>query len=132
MSELLRVLAEEDVDDETLTEAANAAFAVLEARDVDVEGVAPVLNQDAGEAGQEAIDEALRGDGPETTLVLSPVTGPARRLRIRETDQPGAPYVLEEDVWTGCAWRPIGREELERVELDGEEYEGTGEVLSGP
>jgi len=65
MSELLRVLAEGDVDDDALQEAAAAAYAVLEARDVDVEGVAPVLHGDAGEAGQGAIDDAIADGGAE-------------------------------------------------------------------
>jgi len=60
MSELLRVLAAEDIDDDALQEAAAAAYAVLETRDVDVEGVAPVLHEGAGEAGQQAIDDAVQ------------------------------------------------------------------------
>jgi len=49
----------------TLTEAANAAYAVLQARDVDVEGVAPVLQEGAVEAGQQAIDGAVTDGGQD-------------------------------------------------------------------
>ena len=45
MTETLRVLADEDVDDEDLRAAAHAAYAELEERGVDVEGVAPVLRE---------------------------------------------------------------------------------------
>ncbi len=65
MSELLRVLTEEDVDDDALQEAAAAAYAVLQARDVDAEGVAPVLREGANDAGQQAIDDAIADGGVE-------------------------------------------------------------------
>jgi hypothetical protein len=44
-SETLRVLADEDVDDEDLRAASHAAYAALKDRGVDVEGVAPVLRE---------------------------------------------------------------------------------------
>ncbi|WP_049979344.1 hypothetical protein [Halolamina rubra] len=121
MSELLRVLAEEDVDDEALQEAAAAAHAVLETRDIGVEGVAPVLHEDARDAGQRAIDEAVDGrDAPRLTLVLSPPTGTSRRLRIRPHPDPGLPALLREDEQDGCSWRTQGSEALEGVEIDGD------------
>lgn len=92
MSELLRVLTQEDVDDEPLQEAAAAAHAVLEARGVDVEGVAPVLHEGAGEAGQQAIDDALADGGvDETVEIPADVARTARRelgILISETDAP--------------------------------------------
>jgi len=121
MSELLRVLVDEDVDDEALQEAAAAAHAVLETRDIDVEGVAPVLHEGAREAGQRAIDEAVDSrEGPRLTLVLSPPNGTSRRLRIRPHPDPGLPALLREDEWGGCSWRAQGSEALERVEIDGD------------
>ncbi len=88
MSELLRVLTDEDVDDEALQEAAAAAHAVLETRDTEVEGVAPVLREDAREAGQRAIDEALTSE-PDLELILSPVHGDSRRLQITPNPDSG-------------------------------------------
>jgi len=121
MSELLRVLAEEDIDDDTLAEAAAAAEAVLETRDIDVEGVAPVLREDARDAGQRAIDDALTSE-PELELIISPVHGDSRRLQITPNPDSGAPYLLTEAEWTGCAWSHNDTEGLDRVETDGEEW----------
>lgn len=95
-----------------LRAAANAAYAELEKRGVDVEGVAPVLRDD-----------------PTTTIVLSPVSGPARRLRLVESDVPGSAFALEEAQWDGCAWRSAGREELLQVEIDGVAYNGSESVV---
>ncbi len=121
MSELLRVLADEDVDDDALQEAAAAAFAVLETRDIEFEGVAPVLREDARDAGQRPIDDAL-ANGPDLELILSPVHGDSRRLQITPNPDSGAPFVLTEAEWTGCAWSHNGTEGLDRVEIDGEEW----------
>ncbi|MFW5918532.1 MAG: hypothetical protein ACOCR0_03510 [Haloferacaceae archaeon] len=121
MPELGRVLAEADVDDDALQEAAAAAYAVLEARDVDTEGVAPVLHEDAHTAGQQAIDRAVTGE-PTHELVVAPVHGDARRYRISPNPDPGAPYLLTEAHWTGCAWRHAGTEDLARVEIDGDAW----------
>ncbi len=119
MSELLRVLANEDVDDEALQEAAAAAHAVLETRDIAVEGVAPVRHDGAREACQRAIDDALTGES-DLELILSPVHGDSRRLQITSNPDSGAPYLLTEAEWTGCAWSPSGTEPLDRVEIDGD------------
>lgn len=135
MSDLLRVLADEDVDDDALQEAAAAAYAILEARGVDVEGVAPVLHADDREAGQAAIDQAVTDGDPETTVIVSPVNGDARRLRIRPNPDPGTAYLLFEDRWTGCAWVPCGVEDLQRVEVDGDvwhEADAVGEKVLQP
>lgn len=45
MTETLRVLVDQDIDDEDLRAAAHAAYAELEDRGIDVEGVAPVLRE---------------------------------------------------------------------------------------
>lgn len=132
MSELLRALTDEDVDDEALQAAADAAFAALEEHGVNTEGVAPVRNEAASAAGQRAIDGVVGADGPELELILSPIASDARRLRIREAAEPGAAFALEESTWTGCAWRAVGREQLERVEIDGVAYHGDAEVITGP
>ncbi len=138
MSELLRVLADEHVDDEALREAAAAAEAVLEVRDADVEGVAPVLHEGAADAGQRAIDDAVAGCEPELELILSTTAGQARRQQIRPHPDPGAAYLLEEAEWTGCSWRPAGSEALTRVEVDGEVWheadarDGVVEGEAGP
>jgi len=102
MSELLRVLADEDVDDEALQEAAAAAEAVLEVRGVDVEAVVP------GPATREELE-----------LIVTPVNGDTRRTEISPNPDPGPPFVLSEGRYTGCAWDPQGTERLERVELNG-------------
>lgn len=73
--------------------------------------------------------------GPELTLVLSAATGQTRRLRIRTNPDPGAPFLLHEDIWTGCAWAPQGTEQLTRVEIDGvawHEADGGAESTRGP
>lgn len=59
-------------------------------------------------------------DDPELTLVLSTAGGQTRRLRIREAVEPGVAYALEEAEWTGCSFRVVGREQLDRVEIDGD------------
>jgi len=124
MSELLRVLTEDDVDDDTLAEAAAAAEAVLETRDIEAEGVAPVLHAGAREAGQRAIDDALTSE-PDLELILSPIHGDSRRLQITSNPDSGAPFVLTEAEWTGCAWNHNGTEGLDRVEIDGEIWHET-------
>jgi hypothetical protein len=43
VTDALRVLVDDDVDDDDLREAANAAYRALLERGVDVDGVAPVL-----------------------------------------------------------------------------------------
>jgi len=138
MSELLRVLTDEDVDDEALQEAAAVAHAVLEARGVDLEGVAPVLHEEAADAGQRAIDEAVAGGDPSHELIVSPVHGDTRRYRVGPNPDPGAPYLLTEASWTGCAWSHSGTEALRRVEIDGAVWheadarDGVTETEAGP
>jgi len=138
MSELLRVLADGDVDDEALQEAAAAAEAVLDTRGVDVEGVAPVFHAGAREAGQRAIDDVVAGGEPELDIKLTPVHGDTRRLEIGPNPDPGAPYLLDEASWTGCAWSHDGTEELRRVEIDGDVWheadarDGVAEGEAGP
>jgi hypothetical protein len=88
---------------------------VLEARGVDVEG-----------------------DGPDLELILSTARGQTRRQRIRPNPDPGAPYLLTEAQWTGCAWRRAGSEQLDRVEIDGDVWheadavDGAAETEAGP
>lgn len=135
MSELLRVLGD-DVDDETLRAAADAAYAALEARGVDVEGVAPVLHEQAADAGQQAIDDAVTvSDEPATTLILSAANDRTRRLRIRPHPDPGVAGVLREDHRTDDDWQSVGVEQLDRVEIDGDAWHGTdgvAECYRGP
>lgn len=73
--------------------------------------------------------------GPETTIVVSPVAGPARRIRVVRSDVPGVPFTLQEFEWGRCHWRPVGREPLEWVEVDGVRYDagdGIGGAHLGP
>lgn len=131
MSELLRVLTGESVDDDALQAAADAAFAALEEHGVNTEGVAPVRNEAASEAGQRAIDGVVGTGTPELELILSPIASDTRRLRIREAAEPGVPFALEQSEWTGCSFRAVGREQLDRVEIDSVAYHGE-EVITGP
>ena len=94
-----------------------------------------------GERCSACIDEIARGaarGGPELTLVLSTAGGQTRRLRIREAVEPGVAFALEEAEWTGCPFRPVGREQLTRVEIDGDVWheadarDGSVEVDLGP
>jgi hypothetical protein len=92
-----------------------------------------------GDRCRECLDELLGdGRGPELTLVLSTVGGQTRRLRIREAVEPGVAFALEEAEWTGCAFRVVGREQLDRVEIDGDVWheadarDGSVEVDLGP
>jgi len=137
MSELLRVLTDEAVDDDALQAAAAAAGAVLDAHGVDTEGVAPVRHEQAAAAGERAIDEALAGDGPDLELILSPIHGDSRRLQIAPNPDPGAPFLLSKSRYTGCAWDPTGTEGLTRVEIDGTEWheadrDGAARSYRGP
>jgi len=87
-----------------------------------------------GSRCRDCIGELLEDvdDDPELTLVLSSAVGPTRRLRIRRSGEPGVPFALEEAEWTGCAWRPVGHEPLDSVEIDGDAYHATGHVEDGP
>jgi len=82
------------------------------------------------------------GLGPDPTaepvldVKLTPVHGDTRRLEVGPNPDPGAPYLLTEASWTGCAWSHDGTEAVRRVEVDGEIWHEADavdeEVVDGP
>ncbi len=100
------------------------------------------LDGEANAEAQRIVDDLIReqsraeatGDEDEfeTTLVLNPQVGSTRRLHIYESDEPGTEFAAEHDEWTGCSWRPKGRERLTSVEIDGERFGSRVGVFDGP
>jgi len=86
------------------------------------------LDSEANAQAQRIVDDLVRQqardgddrDEPELELIVSPIHGDSRRLRIQTAVEPGVAWALEEAEWTGCAWRPVGREQLDRVDIDGD------------
>jgi len=56
-------------------------------------------------------------DRSDATIVrFKPVAGPPQRVRF-EPRSDGSWDRIEE-VWTGCVWRPLGREAVTRLTID--------------
>ena len=113
------------IENEMDGDAAEQALDIVEAVGEATETVTDPHDQltEAIFRARSQLDDALEtGDSPETTLILWPVTGATRRLRLRPSETPGAAAALEESTWTGRAWHHSGREELECVEVDGVRY----------
>lgn len=53
-------------------------------------------------------------------LTVKPESGSPRRYRIARADDASAEWWLVEDEWTGCTWRPQGREPLCEAEWGNE------------
>lgn len=65
-------------------------------------------------------------DNHRVTIAYTPAGSTRRRIRVvNREDGPG--WWLIEDEWTGCVWRPIGREPVDdvAVTIDGKNAQST-------
>lgn len=51
----------------------------------------------------------------QTTIRFDPVGGPRERLRFEP--RPDGSWERIDEVWTGCSWRPRGRDTVESISI---------------
>ena len=82
-----------------------------------------VMSDHTEQTPDSGVDDGVQDDEP-FAIKYTPARAGRRRTRFEpRSDGPG--WWRIEDEWTGCTWRPVGREPVEDVSLHDERVGGS-------